>query len=63
VTEAMNQQGELFGEARLEQALEGNAQDTTQQLIDKIMEAIKHHVKGAEQSDDITLLVIKYEGI
>jgi len=63
VTEAMNEQGELYGETRLEKALEGHSEDTTQQLIDRIMDSIQQHVKDAEQSDDITLLVLKYEGV
>ena len=63
VTEAMNEQGELYGETRLEKTLERHSEDTTQQLIDRIMDSIQQHVKDAEQSDDITLLVLKYEGV
>ena len=39
-----------------------NPFDTTQQLIESIVEDVEHHVQQAEQSDDMTLLAINYKG-
>lgn len=65
VTEAMNSEGVLYSEKRLEKTLtelsfdKRNAKD----LITEIRKDIGEHVKDAEQSDDITMLVIKFKGI
>jgi len=54
VTEAMNPDGELYGEARLESLLE----KTQNPLIPAVMEDVESFVKDAEQSDDITMLTL-----
>ena len=61
VTEAMNHQGELFGETRLEEVLNTTIKKSAKELTHMILEAIHHHVKDAEQSDDITILALRYE--
>lgn len=62
VTEAMNAQGELFGEKRLEAVLENNSEKPLKELTRMILDGIHQHVKDAEQSDDITILTVKYTG-
>lgn len=62
VTEAMNVNGELFGEEKLENYLiESHALQVTP-LIDELMETVSDHEAGCEQSDDITLLAFEYFG-
>ena len=61
VTEAMNRPGELFGETRFEKVLENTSEKSAKELTKIILAAIHQHVKDAEQSDDITILAIKYE--
>ena len=65
VTEAMNAQGEQFGESRLEAALAeirgGSAAepDLGKALIDRIRGKVAEFTAGAEQSDDITMLTLE----
>jgi serine phosphatase RsbU (regulator of sigma subunit) len=57
VTEAMNREGVLFGQARLEEALNEYADLPPRRLLDKIFEEVSHF--QGEQMDDMTLVVIK----
>ena len=59
VTEAINTNFEEFGEARLEETLKKCASQSSQQTIEAITADMKAFVGEAEQSDDITMLVIK----
>jgi sigma-B regulation protein RsbU (phosphoserine phosphatase) len=62
VTEAMNPQKEEFGVARLNDSLQDAAMRSPQEIIDTVKDDIKTFADGAEQSDDITMLVIKRVG-
>lgn len=57
VTEAMNADGELFGEPRLATALAGAGAHE----VDAVCEAVRAFVGEAEQSDDITILTLRYK--
>ena len=59
VTEAMNSQKEEFGEERLGSILGGQADKSSQGIVDVIKAGITDFVEGVEQSDDITILVLK----
>lgn len=59
VTEAMNNTNEEFGEEKLLSILKSNVNLTAKELIDKIVSEVKTHSSKVEQSDDITLMVIK----
>ena len=60
LTEAENASKELFGEDRMLQALDPEASPGT--LISEMYEAVEKHAAGAEQSDDLTMLAIRYQG-
>lgn len=60
VTEAENNNKELLGDDKLAAFLKMNASTDPGILIDLTFEEIKSHVNGAEQSDDITVMCIKY---
>lgn len=62
VTEAMNEAGELFSEARLENCLAGVAGQTARENIEIILQSIREFVKTAKQSDDITMVVLQFIG-
>ena len=62
VTEAMNPQKELFGEERLKDAVRGQARGSAEQLTQRVVEAVVKFARGAEPSDDITLLALKHRG-
>ena len=59
VSEAMNSDKDLFGEDRLEALLGGMSQETPEQVIKKVYEAVEAHRGEAPQSDDITMLCFK----
>jgi serine phosphatase RsbU (regulator of sigma subunit) len=63
VTEAMNPDGRLYGRARLESLLAARSdQAAAGDLLRRIREDVESHVGGAERSDDITILVLKWTG-
>jgi sigma-B regulation protein RsbU (phosphoserine phosphatase) len=59
VSEAMSKTGEEFGEDRLETCLREAAQSPAQEIVTRIVDAVKLHGAEAPQSDDITLVVLK----
>ena len=59
VTEALNASLEEFGEQRLEQTLQQAHGKNCQEVIDAVTGEVKAFVEEAEQSDDITMLVLK----
>ena len=59
VTEAMNPKFEEFGNERLDNILGGLSASSCQQIVETVKAGIKDFVEGAEQSDDITILVLK----
>jgi sigma-B regulation protein RsbU (phosphoserine phosphatase) len=59
VTEAMNPDKKEFGTGRLKMTLGGLVGKSSQQIIGGVKAAIKDFADGAEQSDDITMLVVK----
>lgn len=63
VTEAMNESGELFGENYLRDVLNGeDTSESLETLLEHLRQAIKNHAGNAEQSDDITMLAVKFNG-
>ena len=62
VTEATNATDKMFGESQLHDCL-NNIEDTTPSLItNKLKTALQDFTEAAPQSDDITMLVFKYNG-
>ncbi|MFQ5823310.1 MAG: GAF domain-containing SpoIIE family protein phosphatase [bacterium] len=59
VTEAENEQEELFGEKRLEQIVRQYNHLSANEIIEKICESVKEFTGAALQDDDITLVVLK----
>jgi sigma-B regulation protein RsbU (phosphoserine phosphatase) len=62
VSEASNNNNELFEEVRLRKILEDFRGSTVEQLGDSIREGMRAFTEGAPQSDDITILTIQYKG-
>ena len=59
VTEAMNEQHKQFGRERLSNCLQAGAV-TAKQVVDTVLQAVDEFVDGAEQSDDLTMLALRY---
>jgi len=57
ITEATNKEGEMYGEARLEQALNQYADLPVSRILEKIIDEVKNFQE--EQFDDMSLVVIK----
>ncbi len=60
VTEAMNTSDELFGEDRLETVLNKNRDMNPRSVGVAVRRALTDYTHDAEQSDDITMLILKY---
>lgn len=64
VTEAMDQEGNLYGVDRLKGKLNqvGTAATSVEEILGAIRVDIDVHANGAEQSDDITMLGVRFWG-
>ncbi len=60
VTEAQNDAGGFFGRRRLREAIQGAASASCAELHAAIHRAIVAFTAGAEQADDMTLVVVEY---
>jgi serine phosphatase RsbU (regulator of sigma subunit) len=60
VTEAENSAHELFEVSGLSHVLAGRKDVPVEELQQSVFDAVRDFTKGAEQSDDITLLVVRY---
>ncbi|PKM48947.1 MAG: serine/threonine protein phosphatase [Firmicutes bacterium HGW-Firmicutes-7] len=63
ITEAMNTKGQLYSDERLRCFLNDSKNLGEEELIQAIRNDIKSHVQEAAQSDDITMVVMRYNGI
>ncbi|MBQ4403323.1 MAG: serine/threonine-protein phosphatase, partial [Selenomonadaceae bacterium] len=61
VTEAINEAEEEYGEARLENCLNSiDHQCKLPTLLEGVSKSLAEHVQQAEQSDDITMLAVRF---
>ena len=62
LTEAENSNKELFGEERMKDVISAHQNDSCspQELIEDMTKAIHQFVRKTEQSDDLTMIAIKY---
>ncbi|QOX79100.1 SpoIIE family protein phosphatase [Trichlorobacter lovleyi] len=63
VTEATNSADELYGEEQLLQALQRVPDQELTDMVHYIRGEITRHANGAPQSDDVTMIAIKYRGM
>ena len=62
VTEAFDIRGEQFSEKRIKEAVSAYQKESAQGLVNNTLNKIKDFSKGMFQSDDITIMVLKYLG-
>ena len=60
VTEAMDVEGNLYSEQRLEEFFSGLGPATSKAITDASLQEIEEYALGAEQSDDITILAFRF---
>jgi phosphoserine phosphatase RsbU/P len=62
VTEAQDKNDAFFGEKLLEQRLSAHCGESAQQLVACVHAAVQEFANGAPQSDDITVLALRFVG-
>jgi len=62
ISEAMNNNGDEFGEERLQQIISQNGHCSADDLLNKIAREVKKFAGKAKQHDDITMVVVKVGG-
>jgi sigma-B regulation protein RsbU (phosphoserine phosphatase) len=62
VTEALSTEGEEYGEQRLLDCVQANREQSPPELLDSIFASVREFTAGAVQSDDVTALVLRYDG-
>jgi phosphoserine phosphatase RsbU/P len=62
VTEALDTEGQEFGEERLVTILQEQHQAEAAVILDAIVDAVNSFAHGAVQHDDVTAMVVKYIG-
>lgn len=62
IPEAHNSDGELYTDKRLEMILGTNGHESSQKLVEHVMQSVIDFEKGYERFDDITALCIRYIG-
>ncbi|NQV01345.1 MAG: serine/threonine-protein phosphatase, partial [Bacteroidia bacterium] len=62
VTEAFNKTDEAFGEERLETLLRAHGSEPLNELVQTSINEVQEFCEDAPQSDDITLMAIRYTG-
>ena len=62
ITEAMDEEGRLFGEQRMLQAFVEVKDFSCDKVIEQILHEVKDHAGNAAQSDDITMMMIRWKG-
>ena len=61
ISEAMNPASDLFGEPRLGQIIEEHGHLSSGELRERILREIESFVDGADQHDDMTMILLKVE--
>jgi len=62
VSEALDAEGEEFGDERLQQVVRESQHEPAATLVDRLISAVREFTRGAPQSDDITAMVVRYLG-
>ncbi|HIM52084.1 MAG TPA: HAMP domain-containing protein [Acidobacteria bacterium] len=61
ITEAMNEESDLFGEERLSRLLEEHAHLPSDELREQILGDVEAFVGGADQHDDMTIVLLRID--
>ena len=62
ITEAMNPDGEQFTSERLVESLKSVNGSAVEEIVRKVIENVRRFTAGAAQSDDMTILAVRYSG-
>jgi sigma-B regulation protein RsbU (phosphoserine phosphatase) len=62
VSEAFGPDQELFGEERLLAHLAASPGQSARETTEGVLDAVRRHAAGTKQSDDITVVSVRYNG-
>lgn len=62
ITEAQDRGGDDFGRDRLVETLQGHHGTSAESTLDHLLAAVKQFSHGAAQHDDVTAMVLRYQG-
>jgi len=62
ITEAMSSDFVEFSEEKLIEVITRNKEENVVSLVNNVKSAVQGHASGADQSDDITIVALKYNG-
>jgi serine phosphatase RsbU (regulator of sigma subunit)/pSer/pThr/pTyr-binding forkhead associated (FHA) protein len=62
VSEALSVNNEEFGEQRLQALISANLADSPDAMLERMLDAVRAFTLGAVQNDDVTALVVRYNG-
>ena len=60
VSEALNGNGEEYGEARIQEAVAPNWLEPSDVVLQALLESVRAFAQGAPQNDDVTALIVRY---
>ena len=63
IWEAVNREGEMFGKARFRNIIRKNAQAEAGDILDAVYSELNQYTRGQRSEDDITLVVVKIDGL
>lgn len=59
VTEARNRDGQIWDEREIEKVLSDNRHHSSAELVQKLVQCVTDYMEGAEQTDDITIVLLR----
>jgi sigma-B regulation protein RsbU (phosphoserine phosphatase) len=62
VTEAMNSEKETYSDGKLLETVVRSKNDTAEGIVREIVQSVRDYAGDEPQSDDITILALKYQG-
>lgn len=63
ITDSENIAGQFYGQDKMIHGIESLTDKTPDSIIHSILEDLRQHIGQRNQSDDLTLLAIRYKGI
>jgi len=63
VTEAMDPDEQLYGNARLRAVLAGKDEMTLDEIQKTVLESVENFARGARQADDLTVLLVRFRAV
>ena len=62
IVEALNVEGEEFGEQRIRESIEPRLKETIEAILDRLLRTLEEFTRGIPQGDDLTAVVVRYLG-